>query len=621
MLRGAGLVLLLVALRHRGDRARPGRAAAARAGAAGARRRPGCGCRGWAAREALRGAAAVVRRSACSRFPSPRRSTPNEPWWDYRAWNWFGGGNGDHVRLDPLVRPARLAARGHHAAQHQAPTGRTTGRPRRSTRFDGFRWVRTPGERSDAGLPSCPSPRPRGRRWDYFEYNPRWDEEFDVTVRSLLDRPRRGGRAPPTGRRGAGTRSARTAPRGSPDEPLEKGDSYTVAPTRPIPTPAQMRGTPDTATRRAAPVHGVPCRPGRDAREGRARATPRARRARRAGARCSAARRVARPASPTRPTRWPLALRRTSTGSRSPDRGAPTRLRRGEGGRAPSPAQLPLQRAAHRGRLPARRASCSSDRLGYCQQFSGAMALMLRMAGIPTRVAAGFSPGSYNRDTGEYRVRDLDAHSWVEVYFNGIGWVPFDPTPDRGAGRVAVGGAGADERGARRRRRGRQPARRRGRRSAEPDRRGRHRTTAARRLGWSRWSSSLLALRRGGGLVACAWSVRAAASRSRAARRRTARRAAPALAGSTGRSRRPRRCSALEQRLGRAAGPASARYAAGLRAHRYDPRSPAAPGRARAPRAAARAHRRARPARRACAASSRSRRAARARLDGRFTRL
>src|SRR5665809_113398 len=69
------------------------------------------------------------------------------------------------------------------------------------------------------------------------------------------------------------------------------------------------------------------------------------------------------------------------------------------------------------------------DERGYCQQFSGTMALMLRMLGIPARVAAGFSPGSYNRDTGEFRVRDLDAHSWVEVYFTGIGWVPFDPTP------------------------------------------------------------------------------------------------------------------------------------------------------------------------------------------------
>jgi transglutaminase-like putative cysteine protease len=69
------------------------------------------------------------------------------------------------------------------------------------------------------------------------------------------------------------------------------------------------------------------------------------------------------------------------------------------------------------------------DRAGYCQHFSGAMALMLRMLGIPARVAAGFTPGSYNADTKEYRVRDLDAHSWVEVWFQGIGWVPFDPTP------------------------------------------------------------------------------------------------------------------------------------------------------------------------------------------------
>ncbi len=69
------------------------------------------------------------------------------------------------------------------------------------------------------------------------------------------------------------------------------------------------------------------------------------------------------------------------------------------------------------------------DRAGYCQHFSGAMALMLRMVGIPARVAAGFTPGSYNADTKEYRVRDLDAHSWVEVWFEGIGWVPFDPTP------------------------------------------------------------------------------------------------------------------------------------------------------------------------------------------------
>src|SRR5205085_1943084 len=69
------------------------------------------------------------------------------------------------------------------------------------------------------------------------------------------------------------------------------------------------------------------------------------------------------------------------------------------------------------------------DRIGYCQQFSGAMALLLRMNGIPARVAAGFAPGTPDANTKEYRVRDLDAHSWVEVWFDGIGWVPFDPTP------------------------------------------------------------------------------------------------------------------------------------------------------------------------------------------------
>jgi transglutaminase-like putative cysteine protease len=69
------------------------------------------------------------------------------------------------------------------------------------------------------------------------------------------------------------------------------------------------------------------------------------------------------------------------------------------------------------------------DKIGYCQQFSGAMALMLRMNGIPARVAAGFTPGNFDHVAKEYRVRDLDAHSWVEVWFTGIGWVPFDPTP------------------------------------------------------------------------------------------------------------------------------------------------------------------------------------------------
>ena len=66
---------------------------------------------------------------------------------------------------------------------------------------------------------------------------------------------------------------------------------------------------------------------------------------------------------------------------------------------------------------------------GYCQHFSGAMALLLRFGGIPARVATGFSPGGFRKRQGEWVVRDRDAHSWVEAWFDGIGWVTFDPTP------------------------------------------------------------------------------------------------------------------------------------------------------------------------------------------------
>ena len=66
---------------------------------------------------------------------------------------------------------------------------------------------------------------------------------------------------------------------------------------------------------------------------------------------------------------------------------------------------------------------------GYCQQYSGAMALLMRMGGIPARVVTGFSTGATDTKTGEYVVRDFDAHSWVEVYYPNWGWITFDPTP------------------------------------------------------------------------------------------------------------------------------------------------------------------------------------------------
>jgi protein-glutamine gamma-glutamyltransferase len=65
---------------------------------------------------------------------------------------------------------------------------------------------------------------------------------------------------------------------------------------------------------------------------------------------------------------------------------------------------------------------------GYCQQFAGAMALLLRFGGVPARVADGFTRGTYDSATHDWVVDDTDAHAWVEAWFPGYGWVTFDPT-------------------------------------------------------------------------------------------------------------------------------------------------------------------------------------------------
>ncbi len=73
---------------------------------------------------------------------------------------------------------------------------------------------------------------------------------------------------------------------------------------------------------------------------------------------------------------------------------------------------------------------------GYCQHFAGAAALLLRAAGVPSRVVVGFATGEQiGRHT--WAVRDVDAHAWIEVYFPGVGWVPFNPTPSAAAADVA----------------------------------------------------------------------------------------------------------------------------------------------------------------------------------------
>ncbi len=68
-------------------------------------------------------------------------------------------------------------------------------------------------------------------------------------------------------------------------------------------------------------------------------------------------------------------------------------------------------------------------RAGHCEYFASALAVMLRTIDIPSREVNGFLPGEYNDLAGDYIVRASDAHSWVEAYFPGSGWITFDPTP------------------------------------------------------------------------------------------------------------------------------------------------------------------------------------------------
>jgi transglutaminase-like putative cysteine protease len=72
---------------------------------------------------------------------------------------------------------------------------------------------------------------------------------------------------------------------------------------------------------------------------------------------------------------------------------------------------------------------------GYCVHYASAMAIMARELGIPARIAVGFQPGDrrFNEGSNVFEVSTDDLHAWPELYFDGIGWLRFEPTPGRGA--------------------------------------------------------------------------------------------------------------------------------------------------------------------------------------------
>jgi transglutaminase-like putative cysteine protease len=91
------------------------------------------------------------------------------------------------------------------------------------------------------------------------------------------------------------------------------------------------------------------------------------------------------------------------------------------------------------------------SRVGYCEYFATAMAVMLRSTGIPARVAVGFLPGErvaaadpLRGEPATFEVSSSDAHAWVEVLFPGYGWIKFDPTPRADAATMPPSGAEID---------------------------------------------------------------------------------------------------------------------------------------------------------------------------------
>jgi hypothetical protein len=84
----------------------------------------------------------------------------------------------------------------------------------------------------------------------------------------------------------------------------------------------------------------------------------------------------------------------------------------------------------------------TKTRRGFCEQFAFAMAVMARLVGIPSRVVIGYTQG-IDRGNGIWQVRTSDAHAWPELYFKGVGWLRFEPTPSGSSGEAGQATASA----------------------------------------------------------------------------------------------------------------------------------------------------------------------------------
>ncbi len=347
----------------------------------------------------------------------------SQSWLNYRAWNLLGARAGSTAfSWDQTYGPITWSRSQRTMFTVRASTPMLW-RVTTLDRFDGLRFVRSGTEPvTDEDLPL-----PLNDRWYAFA-------TFTISgLRSGLIPTEQGATAALTfGRfvRYEPDGTVQTIGRG-----LRSGDSYTVMSYAPRPDAAELRAAP-----RVFPAmylrytdFDLPA-PGQSGL--RVQATDPVR-----PGRFLTARTVGAPA----PGRSPAAVARLARRIVASPYGPMYRLARRLAARTRSTYDVVIavetylkSHYAYSEQSPARRYPLESflvdDRIGYCQQFSGAMALLLRMDGIPARVATGFLPGVHDSATGSYNIRALDAHAWVEVYFTGIGWVPFNPTPPRSVG-------------------------------------------------------------------------------------------------------------------------------------------------------------------------------------------
>ena len=532
-------------------------------------------------REAVVGAAVVASVGVLS-LPLAVALDANRAWWDYGAWSLFGKGEAITFDWTHQYGPLNWSRAGATVLNVKSDRPHYW-KAEALDSFDGLRWVRSPGADDTQYGPDVAFTEsvPKGR-WDYNEYNPNWDERIRFTVRSLSSTMVVGAAIT---MRVDGVGGARPSSDGTTrlrrGVTLEKGDSYFVRSYAPNPTKAQMEGVPEGFSDEKIAYTSIQLpKPGESATDGAALQGEAARRKAALGRDNVFVPLRGDPTSGWGP-RAEAAIRR-SPYERMYDLAQTLTADQPTAYDAVKNVERYLQDTfTYSERVPTRpiplMAFLYKDKRGYCQQFSGAMALMLRMAGIPARVAAGFSPGSFNKDTGEYRVRDLDAHSWVEVWFTGIGWVPFDPTPARSPAQsqssaLATSAAAADAGEVRQTRQG---------------------VAASDRVtdtgggsgsdGGNGWLVPALLL-----LLAAPIAAGAILLGNRVRRLRSLgpdelaevqlselRRALVRLDWDLPASTT---LLGLERRLGRFAGPASEAYARGLRGHRYDPHAPAAPG-------------------------------------------